>query len=198
MFADHTKAWSRAGQLAELGMFFKSKPEATSPALSSSLAASGVKPGSLRRIKILAQLDDAHLEALFHCMELLRFQQFASVVAKGDHGDAMYFVLEGELRARTLIDGKETILSTLAPGEFFGEISLLDQGPRSLDVIANTDSAILRLSAQAFEKMVRETPELATPVLYALSKSIVGRVRILTKRYEDSIHLARVAGNVGH
>jgi CRP-like cAMP-binding protein len=141
-------------------------------------------------------MDDQQLEGFLRYMEVVKATQYSHVVRKGDHGDAMYFVLEGEVRAMTLIDGKESTLATITAGEFFGEVSLLDQGPRSADVIANKESVLLKISAGAIEKVVREAPELATPFLFALSRSVVNRVRTLTKRYEDSIHFSRMAGAV--
>ena len=154
----------------------------------------GIKPGSLRRIKIFADLEEDHLETFLRYLEVLSFKQFSEVVHKGDHGDAMFMVLEGELRARLMIDGKESTLTTIGVGESFGEISLLDHGPRSADVVANQDSVLLKLSAATFEKLVPEAPELAAPFLFAVSRSVAVRVRILTKRYEDSIHWSRTAG----
>src|SRR2546422_10972912 len=91
-------------------------------------------------MKVFADMDDKHLESFLQYMEILKFKQFGDVVRKGEHGDAMFLVLEGELRARVIIEGKESILSTIQIGEFFGEISLLDHGPRSVDVVANEDS----------------------------------------------------------
>jgi len=128
-------------------------------------------------------------------MEVIHCRQFSSVVNKDSHGDAMYLVLEGELRAFTLVDGKESTLSTINTGEFFGEISLLDEGPRSANVVANQDSVLLKISSAAFQHLVNEAPALALPFLLALSRSVVARVRTLTKRYEDSIHFSRTLGS---
>ena len=108
----------------------------------------------------------------------------------------MYLVLEGELRARVIVDKKETTLSTMTVGDFFGEISLLDEGPRSADVIANSDSRLLKISSAAFASLMREAPALAASFLYGLSKSIGARVRVLTQKYQDSIHFSRIAGAV--
>jgi CRP-like cAMP-binding protein len=127
-------------------------------------------------------------------MEVQRFKQFSTVVRKGEHGDAMYLILEGELRAFTVIRDKETTLTTMGVGDFFGEISLLDQGPRSASVAANVDSVLLRIPATSFDRLVREAPALATLFIYSLSRSIVSRVRILTRKYEDSILWSRTAG----
>src|SRR5206468_11021222 len=129
-------------------------------------------------------------------MEVVAVRQFAEVFRRGEHGDAMYLVLEGELRARVIVDKRETTLSTMTVGDFLGEISLLDEGPRSADVIANSDSRLLKVSSAAFASVMREAPALAASFLYGLSKSIGARVRILTQKYQDSIHFSRLAGAV--
>lgn len=156
----------------------------------------GVKPGSLRRIRILSDLDSRQLGQLLDYLDVVRVRQFSPVVSEGDHGDSMFFVLEGEVRARIMIDGKETWLATMEPGEFFGEISVLDQGPRSSDIVANADSVLLKLSADDFRRLLREAPDLAAGFLFALSRSVVGRLRKLTKRYHDSIHFSHLASSV--
>jgi len=200
VFLEAERSWQKAAKIPELKMFFQSQSAGAAVGgpehRPGSAASHGIKPGSLRRIKVFADMDDKHLESFLQYMEILKFKQFGDVVRKGEHGDAMFLVLEGELRARIIIEGKESILSTIQVGEFFGEISLLDHGPRSVDVVANEDSVLLKISTAAFEKLIAEAPALAAPFLYAVSRSIVSRVRTLTKRYEDSIHFARVAGAV--
>ena len=94
----------------------------------------------------------------------------------------MFLILEGELRARMMIGGKETILATFGAGEFFGDMSLFDHGPRSADVIANQDSTVLKISALAFDRLTREAPALATPFLQATAKTLAARIRADNKR----------------
>jgi CRP-like cAMP-binding protein len=108
----------------------------------------------------------------------------------------MYLVLEGELRALSMIDNKETTLTTMAVGEAFGEVSLLDHGPRSVDVVANADSTLLRISAEALKRLLAESPQVAAAFMTALARSMATRMRQLTKRYEDSIHFARTSGAI--
>jgi CRP-like cAMP-binding protein len=148
---------------------------------------------ALQRIKLFAGLRADQLEAFARYLEPVKVPQFGNLVRKGQHGDAMYVVVEGELRALTIIEGKESILATMGAGDCFGEISLLDQGPRSADVVANRDSTLLKLSSAAFERLIREAPALAMPFVLALSREAVQRVRHATKRYEDSIQFIRTA-----
>jgi len=197
VFAEENHIWLRAAQLPELTIFFERRSNATGATPAGSIARpERIKIGSLRRIKILADMEEKQLESFVQFMEVVAVRQFAEVFRRGDHGDAMYLVLEGELRARVIVDKKETTLSTMTVGDFFGEISLLDEGPRSADVIANSDSRLLKVSSAAFASVMREAPALAASFLYGLSKSIGARVRVLTQKYQDSIHFSRLAGAI--
>jgi CRP/FNR family transcriptional regulator, cyclic AMP receptor protein len=184
------RAWSRASELAELKLFFKSKLPPSEAATAEKL---GIQPGALRRIKILADLDERQLVSFLQYLEVMKLLPNATVFKKGDHGDAMFLVLMGELRARVMVGGQESTLAVLAAGECFGEMAVLDEGPRSADVVANTECMLLKISAGALKKVFQEAPALAAPFLLGLSKTISSRVRTLTKRYEDSILFARTA-----
>jgi len=175
VYARRDSTWQRAADIAELKMFFGKK-------LTRPVDGSSTTPGTLRRIKILAELNDAQLSHLSDFMELQRIPQWATVVRQGDPGDAMYLILEGELRARVMIGDRETILSTLSAGDFFGDIALFDQGPRSADVIANADSVLLRISSVSFERLAKEAPALATPFLRATSRTLASRIRADNKK----------------
>ncbi len=147
----------------------------------------------MRRIKVFADLDQLQLDSFLIYMEVIRVTKFSTIALTGDHGDAMYLILVGEVRAYILKNQHETTLSNIGVRDFFGEISLLDEGPRSASVMANEDSILLKISAESFEQLVREAPALAAPFLYALSRSVAGRIRNLTTRYLDSINFARAA-----
>ncbi len=181
VFARRTGAWQQAVGIPELKKLFDQQTEMVPGASSRA----GITPGSLRRIKILAELNDAQLEHLLDFMELQRVAQWSVVVRQGDPGDAMFLILSGELRARTVMGDRETILATFGPGDFFGDMSLFDHGPRSADVVANADSAVLRISEAAFDRLTREAPALATPFLRATAKTLAARIRTDNKRFSQ-------------
>ncbi len=191
VFREDGSDWVRASALPELQVLFKAK---VTPSLAASTEATGIHPGSLRRIKMLADVEQRLLASLLPYLEVVRVPPFGTVVNKGDHGDALFMVLEGEVRARTLVDGRETTLSTMGVGESFGELALVDEGPRSADVIANQPTVLVKVSAASLKKLFAEAPALAAPFMLALTRGIAQRVRALTKRYEDSIHFSRVGG----
>ena len=127
-------------------------------------------------------------------MEMQRAPQWAVVVKQGECGDTMYLTLDGELRVRLMVGEKETILTTLGPGDFFGDMSLFDHGPRSADVVANVDSTVLKISAAKFEELALQSPDLAAPFLMATVKTLAARIHADNKRLGDSVKFARAAG----
>jgi hypothetical protein len=175
VFARRDSTWQRAADISELKMFFGTK-------FSRPTDGSAMTPGVLRRIKILADLNDAQLSHLSDFMEFQRVAQWATVVRLGEPGDAMYLILEGELRARVMAGDRETIIATFGAGDFFGDIALFDHGPRSADVLANVDSTLLKISSISFERLAKEAPALATPFLQATSRTLASRIRANNKR----------------
>jgi CRP-like cAMP-binding protein len=147
----------------------------------------------LRRIKALAEMTDEQLSSLLTFIEIVHVPQFTHLVRKGDPGDAMYGVLEGELRSCILVDGKECPLATLGAGAVFGELSLFDKGPHAADVVANQDSVLAKITASAVARICGEAPDAALPMVLGLINVVAGRVRTLTKRYEDSVQIAQGA-----
>lgn len=188
IFRDDKGEWTRAAEMPELKVLFKSKP-----APGAAAPAHGISPGSLRRLKIFADMDEHQLASFLQYMEVLNLRGNSVVFEKGEAGDSMFLVLQGEVRARVMIKGKESTLAVMGVGECFGELALLDQSTRSADVLANTESVLLKISSSAIKRLFAEAPALAAPFLLALNKTITSRVRNLTKRYEDSLLFARTA-----
>jgi hypothetical protein len=178
VFTRSAGVWQRAMEVVEPKVFFKTQNESAS----ANLPVVRLKPGALRRIKILADMKDSQLAHLADFLEYRELVQHTVVVKQGDPGDAMFLILSGELRARTIIGSRETILTTFGPGDFFGEMSLFDQGQRSADVVANVDSNVLRLCTSTFERLTREMPSLTTPFLQATSRTLSARIRADNKR----------------
>ena len=199
VFSEKDDCWRKAESVGELRMFFGKKTEGAGggkagAGVTEDTAIQATKPSSLRRVKIFAAFSNADLERFVQFMEVLRVSQFTEVVKQGQHGDAMYFLMEGELRVRLMVSGKESTLVTLSPGEFFGEISLFDQGPRSADVVANVESLLLKITNEKFAELLEAAPDLAAPFLYAMSKTLTARIRADNKRYRDSINFSRASG----
>ena len=193
--------WRKAPQVPELQIIFRKKAGPAHAAAAGATPTSGavpggatLQPGSLRRVKIFADLSDAQLQALMDFIQITPVRQWTEIVKQGEPGDAMYLIMDGEVRVRLMIGKKETTLATLGPGEFFGEISLFDDGPRSADIVANKDSQLLKINIDDFRRLTTAHPDVAAPLLMAVGRTLTARIRADNKRYRDSISFARAAG----
>lgn len=187
LFDRQRAEWRVASSLPEL------EPHLAHDAAEISPGQTTLKAGALRRIKVFADLSDRQIQEFISHMEMRPVKQWEIVVREGEVGDAMYLILQGELRVRLMVQGRESLLATLQTGEFFGEISLFDTGPRSADVVANVDSLLLKISAEAFHRLTARQPELAAPFLLAVGKTMTARLRAANKRYHDSLLFARTS-----
>lgn len=87
---------------------------------------------------------------------------------EGQAGGAFYVIDRG--RARVTLDGNE--LATLNGGDFFGEMALIDQGPRSATVTADTDMDLFTIDPQDFDRLLDEVPFVARQILKVLSNRL--------------------------
>jgi CRP-like cAMP-binding protein len=186
--------WVKAGDLTELSDAFAGRTlQKSGDASTESLPwVAGLRPGMLRRVKALAAMNDQQLGRFVQIMEIVHVEPYKTIVQQGAAGDAMFAVLDGEVRARIMAGGKETELARFCPGDIFGEMSLFDGGPRSADVISNSASTLLRISAVRFDRLCKEQPDLANPLLFELAKTLAKRIRADDKKIADVYRLARL------
>ena len=116
----------------------------------------------LAQVPLFADLSSRHLKRLADRMAEQRFMEGASVVKHGDVGDTFYVIVEGE--AKVVAPGGR-VVHRLRPGEFFGEISLLDGGPRTATVVAETPMLMLTLARSAFRELIEVEPRVAVGML---------------------------------
>ena len=90
------------------------------------------------------------------------------LVRQGDTGQECFVIAEG--RAKAAMRGKGT--AVLGPGSFFGEMSLLDQGPRSATISAETDMRLLVLGSREFSALVNEVPVVAVRIMQGLAERL--------------------------
>jgi CRP-like cAMP-binding protein len=124
----------------------------------------------LKKVPIFAALPDAALADVEGVLAPARFAKNAIVFNQGDPGDAMFVVLVGRLNVVLFSEGgREVILAQLGPGDFFGEMAILAEQPRSATVVATEDATLLRLARADFVARVRANPDIALRLLAALA-----------------------------
>lgn len=127
----------------------------------------------LRRVPLFAELSEAEIARLGDIARDRSYPRNSVILFEDDPGDALYVVVTGLVKV-VLIgeDGREVILSVLKEGDFFGEMSLIDDQPRSAHVIAMEDSSLLVLRREDFQHRLREAPGVAIGMLRAMSRRL--------------------------
>ena len=122
----------------------------------------------LRGIPLFAPLSKRHVKRIANLARPRRFAASSAIVRKGQRGETFYVVLDGEATLSLPREGT----STLAAGDFFGELALLDGGPRSGTVIAKTPVLTMAIGRRPFLKLVAGDSELALGLLKATAERL--------------------------
>src|SRR3989338_221485 len=123
----------------------------------------------LKRVPLFADLSEADLARFGEVTREREYPKNRVILFEDDPGDALYIVSTGQVKV-VLIgeDGREVILSVLGDGDFFGEMSLIDDEPRSAHVIAMRDSPLLVLRRDDFQSQLEQHPKVALELLRVL------------------------------
>ena len=140
------------------------------------------RPLGRRGVDLLAQvplfegLSRRHLKQIAEHADEISFREKETIVEAGQPGGTFFIIVEGEVR---VVRGDRTI-ARAGPGEFFGEISLLDGGPRSASVIAETPVVAIRLFKASFDRVVRDEPRVAGKILAVVARRLREAERTIT------------------
>jgi CRP/FNR family transcriptional regulator, cyclic AMP receptor protein len=119
----------------------------------------------LRDVPLFEGLSTRHLKRVAGLARTRRFHPGAAIIRAGDPGSAFYVILDGEVRVMPA-SGKPVLLSA---GAAFGEMALLDDAPRSADVVAEGEVLTMTIGRAAFEKLLRREPALSLALLRTLA-----------------------------
>jgi CRP/FNR family transcriptional regulator, cyclic AMP receptor protein len=135
---------------------------------------------ALRSVSLFRSLRGGDLQRVAQLASLRGYKQDALIVQQGDTAVALYCILSGRVRIQRQTGGPETAvtLAELGPGGFFGEMTLLDDFPRSATVIATAATECALISKWDFQQQLKAHPEIGLALLRVLSE----RVRTLDDR----------------
>lgn len=129
---------------------------------------------SLAKIPLFSSLTKRDLQKIAKATNEVTSPAGTVLVDQGDLGREAFFIVDGTATVRR--NGRK--VNTLGPGDSVGELSLLDHGPRTATVTADTDLTVLVLSSREFSGIIEEVPSLAHKLLAQLA----GRVRQLDRQ----------------
>ena len=123
---------------------------------------------SLRRVPLLAGLDRKELELLAKLAKEQRYEPGATIVKSGASGHGLYIIKEGNVSV--VRDGQK--VASMGPGQFFGEISVLDGGPRTADVKADTGTVCLTLISWEIKPLLMDNAAISYKMLLEMVKRL--------------------------
>ena len=168
----------------------------------------------LHKVPLFADLSELEIARIAEVARERTYLKNSVILFEDDPGDALYVVETGSVKV-VLIgeDGREVILSVLDEGDFFGEMALIDDEPRSAHVIAMEDAVMLVLRREDFFHRLREAPTIALGLLKTLTRrlreadekigglvllDVPGRVARLLLRMADENDGAEITRKVTH
>lgn len=122
----------------------------------------------LAQVPLFEGLSRRHLRQIAEHADEISFRERETIVEADQPGGTFFVIVEGEVK---VLQGNR-VIARAGPGEFFGEISLLDGGPRSATVVAETPVAAIRLFKSSFDRVVTQEPKVAAKILAVVARRL--------------------------
>ena len=132
----------------------------------------------LRKVALFEGMTSAQLRKLAAALKETKFPGSAHIFKEGEAGTSMFIIVEGKVRISREVPGMgEEALAVLGAGNVFGEMSLIDESPRSADAVVHERCRLLVLSKDSFEDLLFLHKDLAYEVLWNIVRMLTGRLR---------------------
>ncbi len=132
----------------------------------------------LRKVALFEGLTSTQLRKLAGTLHESKFEGSQHIFHEGEPGTSMFIIFEGKVRISKMVPGVgEEALAILERGHYFGEMSLIEEGPRSADAIAHTGCTLYELSRQKLDEVMFTDKDLATTLLWTFVRTLSARLR---------------------
>jgi CRP-like cAMP-binding protein len=132
------------------------------------------------------QLSADELDILSNHVFCQRIPSGTVLTKEGTRGDSLFYIVNGRIEIKKeSVDGRQTVLARFNKGASVGEMSLIEESPRSATAIALDDVEILILTRQNFEHILDNTPQVGIKILKNIAKSLSTRLRYTSGRFAD-------------
>jgi CRP/FNR family cyclic AMP-dependent transcriptional regulator len=132
-----------------------------------------VSTALLRNVPLLSVLSEDELALLSRVVVRKSYQRGSQILGAGDPTDSLYILISGRIKVfMSDLDGKEVILAILGPNEFVGEMGLIDNSPRSANVVALEACEVVCISKSDFKRCLAENFDMAMTVMRGLVKRL--------------------------
>ncbi|HNS15414.1 MAG TPA: Crp/Fnr family transcriptional regulator [Syntrophorhabdaceae bacterium] len=128
---------------------------------------------NLRNVSLFATLNERDMEVISKIIFINTYAKGEVIFQEGEKGDSLYIVLKGQVKVCLYDeDGREYILAAIGKDGFFGELALIDELPRSANVITLEDSELLIIRRHDFTRLLMENPTITIAILKVLSRRL--------------------------
>ena len=143
----------------------------------------------LKSVSIFSDLDDNELTRISERCNEKSFDADEIIFVEHTEGDEMYLIIEGEVSIQLELANEEDVmpLITLKGGDIFGELSVVDEAPRSATARSRTDTRLLVLSKKDFDNLMESDHELGYKVMNKIAKLVSRRVRHANQKILDNV-----------
>jgi CRP/FNR family transcriptional regulator, cyclic AMP receptor protein len=132
----------------------------------------------LRKVALFEGLTQAQLRKLGGALTAVEFSGSAHIFREGEPGTSMFIISEGKVRISKMVPGiGEEALAILERGQYFGEMSLIEDGPRSADAIAHSPCRLYELQREKLDEVMFTDKELAYVLLWTFVRTLSARLR---------------------
>lgn len=123
----------------------------------------------LKNVSLFSKLNEKHLTTVARLLHEREYKKGETIVKQGERGIGLFIIKSGKVKIeKTLQNGKKLNIAEHGPGEFFGELSVLDDKPRTASVIAIEDTVTLAMTHWEFNALLKENPQIALDIIPVL------------------------------
>lgn len=141
-----------------------------------------MQPALFRKMALFAELDDREVAAIAGVAKTRRYAKDDVIFHADERGDVFCVIREGQVKITMISpEGKEIILSTMGPGDFFGEMALIEDEPRSATVVAMAPLEVLTIWRTDFLQILADNFSITRKILAELSR----RIRRTSNKFES-------------
>lgn len=151
----------------------------------------------LKQVPLFAGLSETELDKLVSMSRQVTLQTGDTLIREGDPGDSMFVILEGKLQVTKKAGESEVILAERGPGEVMGEMSVLNQAPRSATVRALAPSKLLEVNEDTFFKLMEASPSAARAILHTFAARLSNTEGML-RQSEKMASLGTLSAGIAH